>query len=86
MLVTKIGNTYSASTLLGLAAVLDQARPGERILAVSYGSGAGSDAISLLVRDTIEEKRNSSKVLDYVNKKIIIDYSTYAKFRRLLVK
>jgi hydroxymethylglutaryl-CoA synthase len=86
LLVTKIGNTYSASTLLGLAAVLDQARPGERILAVSYGSGAGSDAISLLVRDTIEEKRNSSKVLDYVNKKIIIDYSTYAKFRRLLVK
>ncbi|MEM2908015.1 MAG: hydroxymethylglutaryl-CoA synthase [Candidatus Hadarchaeales archaeon] len=86
LLVTKIGNTYSASTLLGLAAVLDQAKPGERILAVSYGSGAGSDAISLLVRDAIEEKRNSPKVLDYVNKKIIIDYSTYAKFRRLLVK
>ncbi len=86
LLVTKIGNTYSASTLLGLAAILDQAKPGERILAVSYGSGAGSDAISLLVRDAIEEKRNSPKVLDYVNKKIIIDYSTYAKFRRLLVK
>ncbi|MCS7131385.1 MAG: hydroxymethylglutaryl-CoA synthase [Hadesarchaea archaeon] len=86
LLVTKIGNTYSAATLLGLAAVLDQAKPGERILAVSYGSGAGSDAISLMVRDAIEEKRNSPKVLDYVNKKIIIDYSTYAKFRRLLVK
>lgn len=87
LLVTKIGNTYSGATLIGLAAILDQAKPGERILAVSYGSGAGSDAFSILVQDGIEDKRNGvPKVSDYVNRKINIDYGTYTKFRRLLVR
>lgn len=87
LLVTKIGNTYSGATLIGLAAILDQAKPGERILAVSYGSGAGSDAFSILVQDGIEAKRDAvPKVSDYVNRKINIDYGTYTKFRRLLVR
>jgi len=87
LLTPKIGNTYSASTLVGLSAVLDQAKPGDRILAVSFGSGAGSDALSILVGDAIEKKRNSSRrVLDYVNRKINIDYSTYVKYRQLLVR
>lgn len=87
LLVVKIGNTYSGATMIGLAAVLDQAKPGERILVVSYGSGAGSDAFSVVVRDAIETKRDKApKVLDYVNHKINIDYSTYAKLRRLLVR
>ncbi len=87
LLAPKIGNTYSGSAMMGLAAVLDQAKPGERILMVSYGSGAGSDAFSIVVRDTIEKKRNATpKVLDYVNRKVNIDYAAYVKFRRLLVK
>jgi hydroxymethylglutaryl-CoA synthase len=52
-----IGNTYSACSLLGLAKVLDVARAWQRILVVSYGSGAGSDAISLLTTSNIERKR-----------------------------
>lgn len=87
LLVVKIGNTYSGATMIGLAAVLDQAKPGERILAVSYGSGAGSDAFSVMVQDAIETKRDMApKVLDYVNHRINIDYSTYARLRRLLVR
>jgi hydroxymethylglutaryl-CoA synthase len=87
LLVIKIGNTYSGATMIGLAAILDQAKAGDRILAVSYGSGAGSDAFSLVVRDAIEAKRDASpKVLDYVNNKVNIDYGTYAKFRQLLVR
>lgn len=87
LMCPKIGNTYAGSTMIGLAAILDQAKPGERILAVSYGSGAGSDAFSIVVCDAINEKQDAApKVLDYVNRKVDIDYSTYVKFRKMLVR
>ena len=53
----KIGNTYSSACLLGLCNVLDQAAPGERIMLVSFGSGAGSDGFVLTVTPAIEEFR-----------------------------
>ncbi len=43
-IVPHIGNTYSACSPLGLAHVLQQASKNQRILLVSYGSGAGCDA------------------------------------------
>ena len=43
-IVPHIGNTYSACSLLGLTHVLQEAKKGESILLVSYGSGAGCDA------------------------------------------
>jgi len=77
-----IGNTYAAASLIGLAAVLDVARPGERVLVVSFGSGAGSDALSLLVTDAIEDRRHLAPSVEaYIRRKIYVDYSMYAIFR-----
>ncbi len=82
LLTPYIGNTYSGATPLGLAAVLDIAQPGDRILAVSYGSGAGSDAFSITVNDEIEKKRDlAPKVQELVENKSYVDYAVYAKFK-----
>lgn len=81
LLTPHIGNTYSGSTPLGLARILDEAVAGELILAVSYGSGAGSDAFIIEVKKECEERRNQKPVQDYINNKIYVDYATYAKFK-----
>lgn len=84
LIVQKIGNTYSGSSLLGLAAVLDRAKPGERVLMTSYGSGAGSDSFSITVTDQIEERRRlAPPVQYYIETKSYLNYSLYAKNRRL---
>ncbi|MDH5401991.1 MAG: hydroxymethylglutaryl-CoA synthase [Candidatus Heimdallarchaeota archaeon] len=81
--VVKVGNTYSAASMIGLARHLDKAKPGERIMCVSYGSGAGSDAFSFVVTDEIEEVRNNAPDTDYyINKKEMLNYAIYAKHRR----
>lgn len=54
---SRVGNTYSASSLLALSAVLEQASPGERILLVSFGSGAGSDGLVLNVTENVKAYR-----------------------------
>lgn len=82
LVVESIGNTYSGSSLLGLCSVLDIAQPGQRILVTSFGSGAGSDAFSLLVTDRILEVRELAPKTDhYIGRKHYIDYGTYAKMR-----
>ena len=82
LLTPVIGNTYSGATPIGLAATLDVAEPGARILAVSYGSGAGSDAFIIEVTDEIEKKRDlAPAVSDIISKKKYVDYALYAKFK-----
>ena len=82
LVVSKIGNTYSGSCLMGIAATLDQAKPGDRIFATSFGSGAGSDAFSMTVTDRIEEIRNRAPtVSELIKNPIYIDYAKYAKHK-----
>jgi hydroxymethylglutaryl-CoA synthase len=88
LLVPVIGNTYAGSSLVGLSAVLDEAQPGDRILVVSFGSGAGSDAFSLEMTTRIDEARDlAPRTRDYIARRTEIDYATYARFRgKLLMK
>ncbi|MBN2478293.1 hydroxymethylglutaryl-CoA synthase [Candidatus Micrarchaeota archaeon] len=82
LLTPVIGNTYSGAVMIGLCSVLDVAKPGERILATSFGSGAGSDSFILTVTDLIEERRNKAKLVkEFVDEKKYISYATYAKYR-----
>jgi hydroxymethylglutaryl-CoA synthase len=83
LLTPVVGNTYSGASPLGLSAVLDEAKPGAKILMTSFGSGAGSDSFSITVTDKIEAARDlAPKTADYIAKKKYIDYATYIKFRR----
>jgi hydroxymethylglutaryl-CoA synthase len=82
--VAKFGNTYSGSSPIGLAAVLDKAKPDQRILLVSYGSGAGSDAYSLVTTSQIKEKRKRQKFsVQHQAENEYIEYVDYNIYRKL---
>lgn len=86
LLVNEIGNTYAGSSMTGLTAVLEVAQPGDRILLVSFGSGAGSDAFSLRATDALAVRRHlAPSTRTYVERRVEIDYATYARFRKKLV-
>lgn len=82
--VAKFGNTYSGASLVGLAAVLDMAKPNDRILVASYGSGAGSDAYSLITTQQILDKRKNQKfTVRYQAENPFLQYVDYTTYRRL---
>ncbi len=86
LLVGEIGNTYAGCAMIGLSAVLDVAEPGQRILLVSFGSGAGSDAFGLTVTDKVRERQSKApKTRDYIARRTPIDYAIYARLRDKLV-
>ncbi len=78
-----LGNTYSGASPIGLTAILDIAKPGDRVLMVSYGSGSGSDGFVWTVTERIDEVRDLAPhtrvLLD--THKVYVDYGTYAKLR-----
>lgn len=79
--VEYIGNPYSASSMVGLAAVLDIAKPKQKIFVCSYGSGAGSDAfvIQTTSQITAYQKKIKNTVVKQIKNKEYIDYSLIAK-------
>ncbi len=82
LLVPVIGNTYAGAALIGLTSTLDIAEPGDRVLVVSFGSGAGSDAFDILVTDQLAERRDQATTTQqYIARRTEIDYATYVRYR-----
>ncbi len=82
--VDAIGNPYSASSLLGLAALLDVVEPNKTIFMVSYGSGAGSDAFLWKTTNRIRDIQRNRKherctVHDQTENESYINYTEYLK-------
>ncbi len=76
--VLDTGNTYAASTLIAVSDILDHAKPGEDILAVSYGSGAYTIATWLKVTEAIEQRRGRVPTVEqYVHRRREIRLETY---------
>ncbi len=85
LLVSEIGNTYAGSAMIGLSAILDVAQPGQRILAVSYGSGAGSDVFDLRATERIlQVQKRAPATRDYIKRRVEIDYAQYVRLRKKL--
>ena len=74
----KLGDLGAASTPMGLAAALEVSKPGDRILVVSYGSGAGSDALSFKV---VSDRGPAFTVSRESARKEYIDYVQYLKLK-----
>ena len=74
-IVPYVGNTYAGCSPLGLTFVLEQAKKGQRILLVSYGSGAGSDAfLFTMLQDGVPLPKRPSDTTKYL---------TYAEYQSM---
>jgi hydroxymethylglutaryl-CoA synthase len=90
LVVSRLGNTYSGSSIIGLAATLDQAEPGDRIFVTSFGSGAGSDAFDIEVTDAIGDRavfdRGQSPTVEaLLGNPVYLDYAQYARHKGKIV-
>jgi len=81
LIVRTLGNTYSAASMIGLCNILDYAKPGEKILLTSYGSGAGSDSFVFTVTKNIVNYKNIKPVKQLMEDKTYISYPEYIKMR-----
>lgn len=83
LVVDYLGNPYSASSLIGLAAVLDIANPKQKIFFCSYGSGAGADAFVFETTENIlKQRKQRKKVMELINQKKYISYIDYLRFTK----
>ena len=82
-LVSKnLGDLGAASGPVGLAAVLDLAKVGDKILVISYGSGAGADALSFKV---VGDRKAVPRFQAELDKKEYIEYVKYLKLKGAIV-
>jgi len=80
-----VGNSYAGASLVGLTAVLDEAKPGNKILCVSFGSGAGSDAFVIETTPAIAERQGRALTTrQYIDRRIELDYAMYVRYRQKL--
>jgi hydroxymethylglutaryl-CoA synthase len=85
LIVSEIGNTYAAASLLGLAATLDQAKKGQKILVTSYGSGAGADSFLLEVTAQLPKLRRAWRnfLTDQLARCKPVNYRAYREMMEL---
>lgn len=84
-LFSSVGNTGTAMPLLVLSSVLEDAKPGEKLLVVGYGSGC--DALMFEVTDEIVNSTHAPRrgVKGHLASRASLDsYERYAKFRELV--
>lgn len=85
LIIDKIGNPYSGSSLMGLASVLDIAKAKQKIFFVSYGSGAGSDGFIFETTQNLAAKRRKVvSVEKQIEDKEYISYIEYLKHTHTL--
>ncbi len=82
LVIKTLGNSYTASALMGLVSVLDTAKPDDLIFFASFGSGAGSDAFIFKV--TKEIKKHRRNLAENMKDKKYIDYTTYLKYMNMI--
>lgn len=80
-----VGDLGAASAFLKMCAILDEAKPGDRILLTSYGGGM-AEVMNLKVTDEINRKNNTKSVNDYIGSKDYISYSEVLKRKRHIKK
>lgn len=82
-LFTAIGESGTASPLILLAAMLEDAKPGDKILIVSYGNGA--EAVLFKVTGEIEKVRDRERLKkQLVLKRELTSYEKYLAFRGII--
>jgi hydroxymethylglutaryl-CoA synthase len=78
LLAPKIGNCYSGSSLVGLTSILDVAKPNQKILLVSYGSGSGCDAFIFTTTKHLTQKQKLAPTTNnYIDNKKYLTYLQY---------
>lgn len=83
LMYNEIGNTGCASAPLTLCAILDEAKPGERVLMVTYGEGA--EAVLLETTEAISSYRPKTTVRSRIdNKNNNLRYGKYMKWKDLI--
>jgi hydroxymethylglutaryl-CoA synthase len=81
--VSTIGSAGVADPFLALAAALDEAAPGDWIIAATYGEGA--DALLLRATDALPRRRAQRSWKQWLESKLLLpSYEKYLKFRRVL--
>jgi 2-acetylphloroglucinol acetyltransferase len=82
-----LGDLGSASVGIGLASILDQAEPGQKILLASYGFGAGADVTVIETTDNIRSyNRRGRSIEGQIQNKVMIDYATAMKYEQKYAK
>jgi uncharacterized OB-fold protein len=83
-MLTSVGDTGTAYSLMMLVTALEEAKSGDKILVAGFGNG--SDALFFEVTDGIEKERDRRGIKEHLASKQDLDnYEKYINFRDMMV-